>query len=70
MNIWIFNHYAHTPDLPGGTRHYDLGRELVERVVKMRLLGIIRLTGMVTLGSASGFRWRLQHLVHSKNTGC
>jgi hypothetical protein len=30
-NIWIFNHYAITPDLPGGTRHYDLGRELVKR---------------------------------------
>ena len=31
MNIWIFNHYAITPDMPGGTRHYDLGRELVRR---------------------------------------
>jgi len=31
MNLWIFNHYAATPDLPGGTRHYDLGRELVKR---------------------------------------
>lgn len=30
MNIWIFNQYAHGPDLPGGTRHYDLGRELVQ----------------------------------------
>ena len=31
MKIWILNHYAITPDLPGGTRHYDLGRELVKR---------------------------------------
>jgi glycosyltransferase involved in cell wall biosynthesis len=31
MNLWIFNHYAHPPDLPGGTRHYDLGQELVKR---------------------------------------
>jgi len=31
MNIWIFNHYALPPDLPGGTRHYDFGRELVKR---------------------------------------
>lgn len=30
MNIWILNHYAITPDMPGGTRHYDLGRELVQ----------------------------------------
>lgn len=29
MDIWIFNHYAQPPDLPGGTRHYDLGRELL-----------------------------------------
>lgn len=29
--VWIFNHYAVGPDLPGGTRHYNLGRELVGR---------------------------------------
>lgn len=31
MNLWVFNHYAHPPDLPGGTRHFDLGRELMRR---------------------------------------
>lgn len=31
MNIWILNHYATTPEFTGGTRHYDLARELVER---------------------------------------
>jgi glycosyltransferase involved in cell wall biosynthesis len=31
MKIWILNHYAHPPDSPGSTRHYDLARELVER---------------------------------------
>jgi len=31
MICWIFNHYANPPDLPGGTRHYDLARELVNR---------------------------------------
>ncbi len=33
MNIWIFNQYAHPPDLPGGTWHYSdfpLWREIVE----------------------------------------
>lgn len=29
--VWILNHYAITPDLAGGTRHFDLGRELVRR---------------------------------------
>ncbi len=31
MNIWIFNHYAISPDMPGGTRHYDLSKELSNR---------------------------------------
>jgi len=29
--VWILNHYAITPDLAGGTRHFDLGKELVKR---------------------------------------
>ena len=28
QSIWILNHYALSPDLPGGTRHFDLGYEL------------------------------------------
>lgn len=28
--LWIFNHYALPPDLPGGTRHFDLACELVQ----------------------------------------
>jgi glycosyltransferase involved in cell wall biosynthesis len=31
MDLWIFNHYAVTPDLSGGTRHFDLAKELVKR---------------------------------------
>ena len=31
MNIWILNHYAVTPDFPGGTRHFDFANELVKR---------------------------------------
>lgn len=30
-NIWIFNHYAVIPDLPGGTRHFDFAKELTRR---------------------------------------
>ena len=29
MNIWIFNHYAIGPNSSGGTRHYDLSKQLV-----------------------------------------
>jgi len=31
MNIWIFNHHALTPDISGGTRHYDFAKELIKR---------------------------------------
>jgi len=31
MNIVIFNHYALTPSMGGGTRHYDFAKELVCR---------------------------------------
>jgi glycosyltransferase involved in cell wall biosynthesis len=27
--VWIVNHYANTPDLPGGTRQYEIAAELV-----------------------------------------
>jgi glycosyltransferase involved in cell wall biosynthesis len=37
MNIWILNHYAVTPDLPGGTRHFDFGKELVKRGYKVTI---------------------------------
>jgi len=29
--IWILNHYAISPDMSGGTRHFDLARELVKK---------------------------------------
>ncbi len=31
MNIWILNHYAGLPSAPGGTRHFDFARCMVER---------------------------------------
>lgn len=31
MNIWIFNHHAQGPELPGDTRHYDLARQLIKK---------------------------------------
>ena len=37
MNIWIFNHYAFPPDTPGGTRHYDFAKELVQRGHKVTI---------------------------------
>ena len=29
--IWILNHYATPPNMPGGTRHYDLSQELIKK---------------------------------------
>jgi len=31
LNIWIFNHHAQGPELPGGTRHFDLAKQLVSK---------------------------------------
>ena len=36
-NIWLFNHYAQGSNLPGGTRHYDLGMVLVEKGYKVTI---------------------------------
>ena len=38
MNIWIFNHHAITPDMSGGTRHYDFAKELVKRGHKVTIV--------------------------------
>lgn len=35
--IWIINHYAISPDLPGGTRHFELAKELVRRGHNVRV---------------------------------
>jgi len=37
MNTWILNHYAITPETPGGTRHYDFGKELVRSGYKITI---------------------------------
>ena len=38
MNIWIFNHHALTPDMSGGTRHYDFAKELISRGHKVTIV--------------------------------
>jgi len=38
LNVWILNHYAHGPDVPGGIRHYALGRILVQRGYQVTVL--------------------------------
>jgi glycosyltransferase involved in cell wall biosynthesis len=35
--LWWVNQYAITPDLPGGTRHYDLGVEMARRGFRVRI---------------------------------
>ena len=38
MRIWIFNHYAVTPEQPGGTRHFDFAQELTRRGHQVTIL--------------------------------
>jgi glycosyltransferase involved in cell wall biosynthesis len=35
--IWIVNHYAISPDLPGGTRHFDFACELVKKGYRVKI---------------------------------
>ncbi len=35
--VWWVNHYAITPDQPGGTRHYDLATELAQRGFRVKV---------------------------------
>lgn len=37
MEVWLVNHYALTPDRPGGTRHFDLGTELTKHGLKVKV---------------------------------
>ncbi|KAB7707396.1 glycosyltransferase [Bacillus aerolatus] len=37
MNIWIFNHYAIGPGSSGGTRHYDLAKQLIAKGHKVTI---------------------------------
>jgi len=30
-SLWIFNHYAVPPEMPGGTRHFDYAKELIKK---------------------------------------
>jgi len=36
-NIWMINHFAIPPDMPGGSRHYDFGVELVKKGYKVTI---------------------------------
>ncbi|CUV66262.1 Glycosyl transferase group 1 [Sulfurovum sp. enrichment culture clone C5] len=38
MNIWIINHHALTPDMSGGTRHYDFAKELIKRGYQVTII--------------------------------
>jgi len=38
VNLWIINHHALTPDMGGGTRHYDFSKELVRRGHKVTII--------------------------------
>jgi len=35
--VWMVNHYAISPDLPGGTRHFDFACELVKKGYRVKI---------------------------------
>jgi glycosyltransferase involved in cell wall biosynthesis len=61
--LWILNHYAVTPDLPGGTRHFDLARELVRRGWEVTILASAFHHGLRRyVKLAPGERWRVEEV--------
>lgn len=42
MHVWIVNHFALTPDQPGGTRHFELAKELGNRDIDVTIIGASR----------------------------
>ena len=39
MHVWIVNHFALTPDQPGGTRHIELSKELQKHNIEVTIVG-------------------------------
>jgi len=37
-HIWIINHHALTPDMGGGTRHFDFAKELIKKGYKVTII--------------------------------
>lgn len=62
-NIWILNHYAITPDMPGGTRHYDFGKELVKRGYKVTIFASSFHYGLhKELRLAKNEKWKIENI--------
>ena len=37
LNLWIINQFANTPDMPGGSRHYELAEYFVKQNLKVNI---------------------------------
>ena len=63
-HLWIFNHYAVAPDLPGGTRHFDFGKELVKRGYQVTIFAAgFNYLLRQELKLASHENWKLENVV-------
>lgn len=60
--IWLVNQYAITPEMSGGTRHYDLGVELARRGFRVKIFASAynALTGESKLGPGEMSRVELR----------
>ncbi|WP_416145271.1 hypothetical protein [Planococcus koreensis] len=56
MNIWIFNHYATGLNSSGGTRHFDLAKQLVRKGHSVTIFA----------SSFSHYTLKDEHLANSK----
>ena len=61
-SIWILNHYAITPDLPGGTRHFDFAKELTNRGYSVTIFASAFIHGIFEYRKLSKKeKWRVEN---------
>ena len=65
-NVWIFNHYAITPDLPGGTRHFEIGQSLAKRGYNV-IIFASSFSIMAQTDKLGKERFRLEKIGHNFN---
>jgi glycosyltransferase involved in cell wall biosynthesis len=58
-SVWIFNRGASIPELPGPTRHYDIGREMVARGYDVTVISSGMYYGRTVQNADKGDGWQV-----------
>jgi len=61
-SLWIFNHYAIPPEMPGGTRHFDFAKEFIKKGYQVNIFAsglryVKRIDGELKKDESSREEW-------------